>query len=419
MMLNSVCRKYGPVIRLGIAGDYLCIINDKELIRQILKTDYIKFPRGSTPDDIKFLLGNGIFASEHELWSARRKLPKPAFNSRIYPEPEEVLRNELEKTAEKFHKNADEDILFEPESEFQQLFFRATLKNLFTGEIRSDLSDIIEALNKILSYAKMLGHTFRTIRKEYIILSGLKEYKNERVLNAGRMIDDFTDRILKTALEKPAECGTCLSILLNEFYDHRISREDIDDEMKNIILAGYYTTASTLTWLMYAVSTHEDTGRWVLQKINNSGRRDYQNISRLEYSKILIKETLRLYPPAWVFHRINTEEFKASGYLIPANSWLFISPFMIHRNSEYWYNHDEFNPERFKDESSSETIRFDFMPFGNGPHVCIGNSLAIFQLLYSLSYLIPLFRFDFRDKKVNRFTNSTGLKAFKPLKYKI
>lgn len=413
--LNAVCKKYGPVIKLGVAGNYSYIINDKDIIRQILKTDYIKFPRGRTLDEIKFLLGNGIFASEHELWSVRRRLLKPAFHSSIFPKLENVLKEELQKTTLKFQEFASGGTPFEPEAEFQKMLFSATIRNLFAGKISADTEPVIQALNKILAYPGIPQHTFRVVKKQYLRISGMKDKSREEILEAGRVIDKFTAGILDWAINNPEECGTYLNILLNEFFEGSISREDIITEMKNIIFAGYDTTASALTWLIYSVSVNTGIEEKVLSEIASTGVPDYQNVTRLEYSKMVIKETLRLYPPAWVFHRISTEDFEAGSYHIPANSWIFISPFLMHRNPEYWDNPDDFYPERFEKEENSETTRFDYIPFGNGPHVCIGNSLANFQLIYSLAYFLPKFRFEFRNKKITGFTSGIGLKSDKPL----
>ncbi len=413
--LNRICEKYGSFVKLGLGNDTVFLVNDASALKDILKSDYLRFPRGKTLDDVRFLLGKGLFAADHEIWSSQRKLIKPAFHSEAFPVLETVIKEEIEGLKAKLDEFSRSGEQFDFERIMKRLMFRITVRNLFNGDARADADEIIEALDIITGYASFGSHTFSVIKKNLYSSLGKKYKTPAKILKAGAVIEDFVNRILTDVYESPEKTGTFLNILINEAREGRIPKEQVIDEMKNIVFAGFDTTAEALTWSFFSLCNRPDILRKTRDEISSSESPDYKNVFRLPYTQNVVKETLRLFPPAWAFHRITTSESVLAGYAIPANSWLFISPWLIHRSSRFWDNPEEFNPGRFNDEERSQGIRFEYMPFGNGPHVCIGNGIANFELLYILASLVPYYDFHFTDKKPPRLISGIILRSSRPV----
>jgi len=413
--LNRICKNYGSFVRLGFGNDTVYLVNDASALKEILKSDYLRFPRGKTLDDVRFLLGKGLFAADHEIWSSQRKLIKPAFHSEAFPLLEKVIREELTALREQLDRFAATGKSFDFERMMKRLMFRITVRNLFSGDIKADPDEIIEALDIITGYASFGSHTMTIIKKTLYSSLGKKYRTPAKILRAGQVIEDLVNRILNNVYNYPEQCGTFLNILINEAQAGRIPRRQVVDEMKNIIFAGFDTTAEALTWSFFSIFNHPGILMKTREEVEGKEPPDHKNVFRLPYTQNVVKETLRLFPPAWAFHRITTAESVLSGYTLPVNSWLFISPWLIHRSSLFWDNPEEFNPGRFNDEERSQGIRFEYIPFGNGPHVCIGNGIANFELLYMIASLVPEYNFTFADKKPPRLVSGIIIRSSKPV----
>src|SRR5262249_3699566 len=153
-----------------------------------------------------------------------------------------------------------------------------------------------------------------------------------------------------------------------------LSDTELSDELQALLVAGHTTTASALAWTWHKLSEHpqvrgqiEEESRAVL-----AGRAPgLDDLPRLGYTRRVIAEVLRLYPPPWLTARTPTEDDELGGYRIPAGSLVLLSPYVTHRHPAVWAAPERFDPNRFAPEASAARPAFAYFPFGGGPRRCI------------------------------------------------
>jgi cytochrome P450 len=161
-----------------------------------------------------------------------------------------------------------------------------------------------------------------------------------------------------------------------------MSDQQLRDEVLTLLLAGHETTAAALTWTWYLLSQHPEVERRLHAELDTvlGGRLPtVEHLDALPYTRMVIQEALRLYPPAFGFMRFAVASDEIGGYAIPANSLIFLSAYCTHRHPAFWEEPEVFDPERFTPERSADRPRFAYFPFGGGPRQCIGNAFAMME----------------------------------------
>jgi Cytochrome P450 len=163
------------------------------------------------------------------------------------------------------------------------------------------------------------------------------------------------------------------------------------DEVVTIFFAGHETTAATMTWAFYLLSEHpkvEERVRNELKTVLNGRVPTFADLQKLTYTQQVLNEVLRLYPAAYLFAREAVTDDVIDGFRIPAKTLIFITPFITHRDAKYWKDPETFDPERFAPEQVGSHPRHHYYPFGEGPHVCIGNNFALMEMQLILATVL-------------------------------
>jgi cytochrome P450 len=158
--------------------------------------------------------------------------------------------------------------------------------------------------------------------------------------------------------------------------------QQVRDEVMTLLIAGHETVATALTWTWYLLSQHPEVERRLhseLDEVLGGHLPTVEHLARLSYTRMVIEEVLRLYPPAWVFGRKALADDEIGGYIIPANSMIVLSPYMTHRHPAFWENPEMFDPERFAPEREASRPHYAYFPFGGGPRICIGTNFALME----------------------------------------
>jgi cytochrome P450 len=161
-----------------------------------------------------------------------------------------------------------------------------------------------------------------------------------------------------------------------------------------IFFAGHETTAAAMTWAFYLLSENpevEGRVRDELETMLHGRAPTFADLPKLTYTQQVITEVLRLYPPAYLFAREAVTEDVIDGYLIPPKTLIFITPFITHRDPKYWHDPETFDPHRFIAGQVASRPRHHYYPFGEGPHVCIGNNFALMEMQLILATTLQRF----------------------------
>jgi len=175
--------------------------------------------------------------------------------------------------------------------------------------------------------------------------------------------------------------------------------QQIRDEVLTLLLAWHETSAIALTWIWYLLAQHpevEHTLQAELAAVLGGPAATAEDLAMLPYTRMVVEETLRLYPPVWPFPRAAIADDVIGGYLIPAGSLIFPSQYLTHRHPDFWENPERFDPERFTPERSAHRARYAYYPFGGGPRSCIGSHFAMLELCLVVATVAQRYRLSLR-----------------------
>jgi cytochrome P450 len=179
--------------------------------------------------------------------------------------------------------------------------------------------------------------------------------------------------------------------------DEPMSDKELIDEVLTLIVAGHETTAAALTWTWYLVSRHPDAAERLRAEADTTGTDGILDLSAAEgmsFTHQVLQESLRLYPPGWLLTRRAIEADELGGFGIAPRTDIFISPYMVHRHPDFWSDAEEFRPERFADADANERHKFAYIPFAVGPRHCIGENIAMFEMLVHMRTMMRRFRLE-------------------------
>jgi cytochrome P450 len=190
-----------------------------------------------------------------------------------------------------------------------------------------------------------------------------------------------------------------LSVLLaaaDEESGARMSDQQLRDEMMTLFLAGHETTANALTWTWYVLSQHPDVEARLadeLRRVLGGRAPKAADLQQLPHTEMVIRESLRLYPPAAGFAREPIEDIQVGGYEIPKGSLITVNTYALHRDPKLFNDPERFDPERFAAGWETRIPRYAYLPFGGGPRVCIGNGFAMMEARLIVATLAQRWRF--------------------------
>ena len=155
--------------------------------------------------------------------------------------------------------------------------------------------------------------------------------------------------------------------------------EQLRDEAMTIFLAGHETTANALTWTWYLLSQNPEAEARLhaeLDKVLGGRPPTAEDMPRLVYTEMVLSESMRLYPPAWILGRRALKDYEVGGYRLPAGSLVLLSQYVTHRDPRFYPDPERFEPERWTPEAKAARPQFAYFPFGGGPRRCIGEGFA-------------------------------------------
>lgn len=385
-------RDYGDLVgfRLGLKQFYL--LSHPKLAEQALVEQpdvFVKMYDPCKPKGLQLVLGQGLVTSTGPLWQQQRRLLQPVFQRRSIAEmlPQMVAAGEqLIARWQGFEPDGEVDI----STEMMRLTLEVLTRTMFSTSVLDDVDAIAPALDTCLRYAALTTMN-PFIPPLWIPTSANRAFKDalatldtviyrmiDQRRSDGQPHDDLLDRLLAFA---DAET------------EARMSDRQLRDEMITIFTAGHETTANLMTWALYLLTKHPAVLaklRAELKKVLNGSIASGEQLDRLDYTRAVLFETMRLRPPAGLVMRKLTRDAEMSGHTLKTGSLAMISIYNIHHHPRLWDAPETFNPDRF---IGQKVPKYHFLPFGMGPRFCIGNHFATIETALLLSMLVQ--RFDF------------------------
>ncbi|MGH8272958.1 MAG: cytochrome P450 [Gammaproteobacteria bacterium] len=380
-------REYRPLAAVRVGPFRVCLINDAALIGEILKDEQNVMRKSWGLRQLGVMFGRGLPTDEGEHWRDARRHIKPMFRRERLQAYAEIMREE---TLAQVHKWADGETrdIYPDISRLAlriaaRCFFRSDLDERSIKAIGGALTEAMDAFAGAMERGLMLPLRWplRRNRSLHRAVSRLRA-EVEAIVAARR--DEAGDDLL----------GEMLSLAADP--ESGFTERDARDNLMAFLIAGHETTALAITWSLYCLGRNPEAEQKLhaeLDAVLAPGEvPDYDGLARLEWTRQVVQEAMRLYPPTWGIGRENRKPFTLGGYRIRGRSQIMMMQLYLHRDARYFEEPEEFRPERFKKELPP-CARRAYFPFGGGPRVCIGAGFAMTEAVLVLATLARYWRF--------------------------
>lgn len=376
--------RHGPVTHTRIGFLHFNMVSDAELIDEVLVGRYRDCIKDAGTQELVPLVGQGLLTSEGEAWKHNRKLASPALSpKRIAGYADAMVDCTLAMCA-RLADGETRDVHLD----MMALTLEIVGKTLLGFDARGDAERVAKVIEVSMHYFDLQLRTWHGLLPKWILTPDRIAFR--------RVVKDL-DRIVYGIIERCRKHGEDADYLLARLVSARdedgeaLSDAQLRDEAVTMLLAGHETTAITLSMAIYLLSQHPDAAARLREELAQQvGARPLKlsDIASLPYLDGVIREALRLYPPAWLIGRQVVRPFELGGFTMRAGDQILMSPYLMHRDPRFFTEPERFEPERWQRPETEALPRFAYFPFGGGQRVCIGNHFATMEAQLVLGTLV-------------------------------
>jgi cytochrome P450 len=393
--LVRIHAEYGEIAHVRLGPFHVFLLNHPDDIEQVLVTHHHRFIKGRSLSGARRLFGNGLLTSDGALHARQRRLVQPVFHRVRLDDYARVMAT---LGVERRDRWRDGDII-DIAGEMSRLTLAITGRILFGAEgdaVAAEIHDALEAATSLMEIAVL----------PFAALTDLLPLRPVRRFRASRAT---LDRVVKDLIERRRRDGTdigdVVSLLLwarNDTAGEGMSDRQLRDEVITLLLASHETTANALAWTWYLLARHSDVEARLHAEIDTVVGRDHPpqagDVTDLPFTRMVLAESMRLYPPAWLLARVAVDNHEARGYVVPPGSLVVMSPWVVHRNGMYFPEPEKFDPDRWCADAHNGRPRFSYFPFGGGSRGCMGEAFAWMEGVLLLAVIAQRWRFRLLDE---------------------
>lgn len=388
-----MARTYGDIAYFSMGTQTGYHLNHPDYIQRVLQSNHRNYNKENYNFELlKAGLGEGLITSSGEQWLQQRRLMQPAFHRQRIARFGSVVVEATQDMLEEWQSSTKHGQLLNVTDEMIRLTLRIVGQSLFGTDLRAN-ADTIGATFACLN--EDFAYRFRTV---FVPPFWVPTPRNLAFKRNRSKLDRVVYEIIARRQQRGGPDDDLLGMLL-EAKDERtgegMTARQIRDQVMTLMLAGHETTAALLTWTWYLLSTHPAIARNLtdeLDEVLDGCPPTVDDLPALEYTEMVLQESMRLYPPVWFFNRTAIEDDEIGGYLVPAGSIVTLSPYTMHRHPAFWQNPEGFDPERFAPKRVEKRHRYAYIPFGGGPRYCIGNGFAMMEAKFVLAMVAQRYR---------------------------
>ena len=391
--LLNAAREHGDAVRIDLGPQRFTLLSNPEHVRHVLQQNPGNYVKGY--DKLRALLGNGLVLNEGGSWLRQRRLMQPAFHRRRIASFAKVVTEESEEMLGRWDARPTGGQPLDVAHEMTRLTQGIIVKTMFGSSVGPEGDKIARAFDVALS-----GINLRFLLPLWF--GKLPVPANRRFERALATLDGAVHRIVRERRRDARSSGAddLLGMLMearDEETGEGMTDRQLRDEVMTVYLAGHETTAMALSWCWYLLSKNPESSRRVREEalgVAGDGALGVEHLPGLVQTRMVVDETLRLYPSAWLLSRRAVEDDQIGPYRIPAGTALFLSPYVTHRRPDLWENPEGFDPERFAPGRDDGGPRYAYFPFGGGPRLCIGNNFALMEATLIVAAVARRYRLD-------------------------
>jgi cytochrome P450 len=385
LFLELAAQHPGEVIEIDLGVTSVLLVTDPEQVQHVLVDHWRNYSKDSPMwDVVKRLLGTGLVTADGDTWFRNRRLIQPLFSTAQLAAMTELM---IAAAVEEFDPLVQkiDGAPIDMEHQMIRATQRVILATLFgTALPQQKLDELGQAV--VDAFAAMNFRMMLYFMPDWL-LPGRRKFQHSLTT-----LDRAIAELIAERRAHPSDQSDLLSLLLavRDEDGSRMSDAQLRDELVTMFVAGNETTAITMSWLMYVLDQHPEVDARVraeLDTVIGDRRATVADIQALDYSRRVIQETMRVYPPSWIIPRQALQADDLCGYAIPAGTNLVVSQYVLHHDRKHWDSPETFDPDRFLPERAAGRHRHAYMPFGHGPRQCIGNHFAMLEALVLLAVL--------------------------------
>jgi cytochrome P450 len=406
-------RRYGDVVRLGKPYPGVLFFRPRH-VRHILRSKVLNYPKSPDYDELRPLLGDGIFVSEGDLWARQRRLLAPEFRekavSRFVPT--------IVTCAEQLFEEWDARLARGPIDVTHDMM-RLTLwvigRAMFRGGFLTQAEQIGHSLEVCLEQAT------RRMLCMGLYKSWLPTPGNYRAKRAEEQLNTIVMSIIRQAREATSDGSDVLSRMIRARDPESgtgMSDQQLLDETKSLILAGHETTSLALSWAFYLLARHPSVEERLvaeLDQVLGDEPLGAEHLPKLVYTRMVFLETMRLYPPVPGVSRAVVEADVIDGVRLKPDELVVVSPYVTQRHPEYWSDPERFDPERFAPQALDDIEPYSYLPFLLGRRACLGEHFAMVEGIVLLAMLVRRYRRRLVSSEPHRTRPISTLRFARPL----
>lgn len=365
-------------------------------IGHVLKRHQGIYAKGKDYEALKPVIGEGLLRSEGARWLRQRRLVQPAFGREKVARLAPLMVEQAEAMLERWEGIAARGGRIDAVREMTRLMLKIVAGGLFGANLEpSDTDRVREAFGFLNRYVDgRMGSLFN-------LPTFVPTPDNQRYKKTLAVLDGLLGRIIEERRRLGEEDTHDLLGQLMFAHDpqtgEKMDETQLRDEAMTVLLAGHETTANALSWAWHLLSMHPAAQYKLhgeLAAVLGGRPPRFEDLAKLPYTRMVLEEAMRLYPPAWMISRRPLADDVVEGYCIPAGSLVLVSPYVTHRDPDLWDAPEAFRPERFLPAVAAERPEFSYLPFGAGARRCVGDRLAMMEMQLVIATVAQRFSFS-------------------------
>jgi cytochrome P450 len=389
-------RDYGDIVGLRLLTQRACLLAHPDHVKRVLHDRHAYYDKNTWDFRmLKPVLGDSLLTTDGPVWLRQRRLMQPAFHKRRIDAFATVMVDQTAKLCERWAARAASDAPVDVAAEMNRLTLDIVTEALFGTQVGDQAALVGESVRRLSeSFVADIGTPLG-------FLSIFLKRPLGRARRPATALHAVVQEIIERRLAAPDDDRDDLLALLlaarDEDTGERMDPTLLRNQVLTLFVAGHETTSNALAWTWYLLSTNPGVAERLRVELAQAlgGRTPtIDDLPQLRYARMVVEESMRLYPPAWATSRNPTEDDEIDGVRIAKGTLVFLSPYLTHRHPDFWPHPERFEPERFEPERVKDRHRFAYFPFGGGPHLCIGETFAMTEATLVLATLAQRFRLD-------------------------
>ena len=415
--LARVARDHGDVASFRVGHWHYWFFTHPDAVRDVLVTHDDQFIKGPALRRARATLGDGLLTSEGDLHRRQRRLVQPALHPQRVATYADVMVQLAADTADGWRDRQVIDL----HEQMMRLTLRVVAKTLFDADVAADVEVIGRAMDisvgmfqrAMSPWGPLLNHlplpgNYRFTRAWGRLMETVERFVQDRKSATETGRDDLLSRLLQATDTEGDGCA--------------MTDRQLRDEAITLFTAGHETTANALTFTLYLLSQHSDAQEMLQRELDEVlGDRlpGVSDVEQLRWTRMIVSESMRLYPPAWALGREPTQPCTIAGCDVPAGAVVLLSQWVTHRDARWWPQPERFDPGRFSPEHREARPRWAYFPFGGGSRQCIGEAFAWMEAILVLATIARRWRLEYLGNRPPKLRPLITLRPAGPMPMRV